>query len=176
MDDVREAAISVEVKLVGHSKRSDGGLNLRFQTHPHGTPKALKDADLGTRYLMALVELNEQEEPVAPAKQQPPSNEAPSSDGPKTPPTESQTEISHQDSHRLVTRAVMMCKEPKFHTYLRRRWAIVSCNDEESAAKALRMLCGVDSRSELTLGSEAAQRFDNLLHDYAIWQNETGSA
>ncbi len=144
-DDIRDAAISVEVRLAGYSKRSDGGLNLRFEVHPHGIPQELRDADLGTRYLLALVQLNDQEEPVAPRR--------------KTKP-----------EHRLATTAALLCKDPLFQAFLREVWSMPSVIDEGSAAHALREMWHIESRRELVPGSLAGEHFDRMLTIWAAWR------
>ncbi len=143
-DDIRDAAISVEAKLASYSKRMDGGVNIRFQVHPHDIPPELKEAEIGTRYLLAMVELNDQEEPVAPRKTKP--------------------------EHRLVTRAAILCKDPLFQAFLRNIWSIPSVVDEASAANALRTMWRIESRRELVPGSKAAEHFDNLLTDWTAWK------
>ncbi len=143
-DDIRDAAISVEAKLAGHSKRMDGGLNLRFQVHPNDISPELRDAEIGTRYLIALVQLNDQEEPVAPRKTKP--------------------------EHRLATRAAILCKDPLFQMFLRNVWSMPDCIDEESTANALRVMWGIESRRELVPGSQAAEQFDHLLTHWIAWK------
>ncbi len=143
-NDIRDAAISVEAKLAGHSKRMDGGLNLRFQVHPNDISPELRDAEIGTRYLIALVQLNDQEEPVVPRKTKP--------------------------EHRLATQAAILCKDPLFQMFLRNVWAMPGCVDEASTAIALRDMWGIESRRELVPGSKAAEQFDHLLTAWTAWR------
>jgi hypothetical protein len=56
----------------------------------------------------------------------------------------------------LAKLAGQLCADPAFQAYL-------ECDSDESAAEAVRKLCGVASRAELDHNAEAADRFHRLI-------------
>jgi hypothetical protein len=60
----REAAVHCEAKKHGYRQTQDG-IVVSFVLHPEEIPDALATASLGTRYMLALVEIGEDEKPKA---------------------------------------------------------------------------------------------------------------
>jgi hypothetical protein len=58
----REAAMNCEAKLYAFRKTRDGTV-VSFVIHPQEIPQGLGDADIGARFVLALVEIGENEEP-----------------------------------------------------------------------------------------------------------------
>ncbi len=67
MNDPREAAIHCEMKKYA-LRQSKDGIIVSFVLHPHEVPKDLQTAEIGSRWMVALVEIGDDEEP---AKEQP---------------------------------------------------------------------------------------------------------
>lgn len=69
--------------------------------------------------------------------------------------------------------AAIRCNEPAFQKFLqekfRARWKILSGTDAENAAELVRVLCKVESRSQLTIGSRAATQWHVLDSEYKLW-------
>lgn len=59
---IREAAINAEVKLYAFRKTRDGTI-ISFVVHPQEVPDKLSTADIGARFVMALVEIGDDERP-----------------------------------------------------------------------------------------------------------------
>jgi hypothetical protein len=174
-------AISLDVKLTRHAKRGDGGLNLGFAVHPHGMPREIADAQLGDLFKMVLVPVDENDAPVqwkrgtsAPRKSADTVEGSPAS----SPNTESP---QHEDpgprsqgrgvspEKRLVQQAAMCCSDPVFCNYLiGTHGAFIGT--EEDAAAFVRDWCGVASRSQILLGTQAASRWDRLYSQFVAWR------
>jgi uncharacterized OB-fold protein len=58
----RESALHCEAKKHSYRQTQDGVV-LSFVLHPQDVPSSLATAALGTRYILALVELNDDETP-----------------------------------------------------------------------------------------------------------------
>lgn len=161
----RMNALSVEAKLTGHAKRSDGGLNLRFMIHPHGIPQALKDAAIGDRYVLALVEVDDNDQPV-PIKNDATGLVASRDGGADTiglaaPPP------ALRDK-RLAQQAGRCCKDPVFLRFLKEVRAI---NDDGDAPLFVRRFCAVDSRADILPGTEAGEAWDSLYSRFIAWRD-----
>lgn len=67
MNDVatiaRKNAIPLEVKKDGLQQRQDGSWMLRLKVHPQDSMKHVADAPMGQRYMLAMVALDDNEEP-----------------------------------------------------------------------------------------------------------------
>lgn len=63
IDMVRELAIPLEVKKDGLQQRQDGSWLLRLRVHPQDSINLIAKAPMGQRYMLALVELGDNEEP-----------------------------------------------------------------------------------------------------------------
>lgn len=191
----RDNAISVEGKLTGHAKRADGGLNLRFQIHPHGIPKALSDAPIGARYVMALVQVDDNEQPVAGVGTSPTGlsmtveqGETRHNPGAENvigtnnaqlvskgvaldEPAPRQPRKPVAPEKRLAQRAGILCTKPKF-------WEFMTSNpknpfiviDEESAALVVCRKCNVDSRRDIIPGTPAGDLFEELEGQFQLWE------
>lgn len=58
----RAAALHVEAKKHGYRQTQDGVV-VSFVLHPQEIPDALATAALGTRYMLAMVEIGDNDEP-----------------------------------------------------------------------------------------------------------------
>lgn len=59
----RENAIPLEVKKDGLQQRQDGSWLLRLKVHPQDSMKLIADAPMGQRYMLAMVALDDNEQP-----------------------------------------------------------------------------------------------------------------
>ena len=59
---IRDAAMNCEAKLYAFRKTKDGTV-VSFVLHPQELPKGLGDAEIGARFVMALVEIGDDEKP-----------------------------------------------------------------------------------------------------------------
>lgn len=148
--------IQVEAKLTRHSKRADGGINIGLAVHPHGIPDQLRNAALGDRYLIVLVQLDDNEQPKEAAEE--PAHQSPQA----------------RVASRMTIRAGMLCADPVFRKFLTEeyRHAIPKGNSvatEEDARIMVHFICDVKSRKEFIVGTPAGDRWDKLYSKFIGW-------
>lgn len=73
-------------------------------------------------------------------------------------------------AYSLPQRVGMTCTDPMYWRYLKQGGYIVEMS-EENAAKAVRWICCVDSRSEIIPGSEAATAWDSHYSKFVAWRD-----
>ena len=142
MDDVKELALKFEAVKVSMSQDKNG-TNLRLCIHPDDVPQELHQHWVGSRYMVAMVKLTDEDEPEL-----------------------NEDQIRKQ---RLFKSAIMVCKEKSFWSYLddNSHFGLeTSINSEEGCAKQLRDRLGISSRSELKTNNDALNKFENMLMDY----------
>jgi hypothetical protein len=169
-DIARACAVNLEAKKDGLAQLQDGSWVLKLKVHPADMAVSLMQAAMGTRYVVALVEIDDQEQPVSPKRKEgmpsgPASHRrdtAPPTDGP-TPSAGARKPVS------LTRQAAIACTEPKFWAFIRERHE-TPCSSEEEAADFVRMFCGVASRKEIAAGTRSAHAWDSLRGDYLAWE------
>jgi len=142
MDDVKELALNFEAVKVSMSQDKNG-TNLRLCIHPDDVPQELHQHWVGSRYMVAMVKLTDEDEPEL-----------------------SEDQIRKQ---RLFKSAIMVCKEESFWSYMSdtNPFSLGSLiNSEEGCAKHLRDRLGISSRSDLKKDNDALKKFENILLDY----------
>lgn len=122
-------------------RQTQDGVVVSFVLHPNDLPDGLATAPLGTRYMLALVEIGDDEQPKKPAAS-------------------------------LAQRAGLLCGETSFQTFLDKRAGeyFRELPEPDRAASRLRHLCGVTSRREIKIGTDAAQRFEKLQREHEGWK------
>lgn len=148
MTDVREAAVNFEAVKVSMSQTRDG-IILRLALHPNECPPSLHTDWVGSRYMVAMVKLNDQDEP----------------------------EVSDQQiqTEKLIKSAGMLCRNYDFAKYLFDRDILVSVSQddvvrEQTVSDALREHLGIKSRTEMRNNSEAREAFKNLSEGFKRWK------
>ncbi len=68
MNEVRDAAVNFEAVKISMSQDRNG-ITLRLSLHPNECPPSLHTHWVGSRYMVAMVKLNDQEEPVVPEQE-----------------------------------------------------------------------------------------------------------
>ena len=68
MNEVRDAAVNFEAVKISMSQDRNG-ITLRLSLHPNECPPSLHTDWVGSRYMVAMVKLNDQEEPVVPEQE-----------------------------------------------------------------------------------------------------------
>lgn len=150
----RANALPLEVKKDGLSQRQDGSWIIRFRIHPDDMRSELAQAAMGSRWMMVLVEIDDDETPKE----------------------------KNQAAERLVQRAGILCTNENFQTFLRTEWPMDwerieksennsgGGDNENTATILLRILCEVRSRRELATNSKASAAFENLLGRFEGWK------
>jgi uncharacterized OB-fold protein len=62
----RAAALNCEAKKYAYRQTKDGVV-VSFVLHPNDVPNELASSQIGTRYVLAMVEIGDDEKPVRPA-------------------------------------------------------------------------------------------------------------
>ncbi len=139
----RQAALQVEAKKDSLRQHQDGTWKVTFTVSPTDMPAALLSAPPGTRYVVALVEVDGNEMPVqrAPRAVQKPSR--------------------RWDELSLPEQAGIRCQEARFAEFLG--------VPLDKAAEELRRRLGVQSRGHLNTNPDAAERWKALDGQYQLW-------
>lgn len=173
----RNSAISCEAKKHAYRQTQDGVV-VSFVLHPHEVPDGLALASLGTRYILALAEIGDDEQPVsrkrgdAAAKSNVHTvDTAPRPSNPSGGARKSWDELSAQQQ------AGMRCSEPLFWKFLQEKFADAipagsAIKSPDDAAQIVRFHCdGVKSRSEFATNSLARQLWHDLDADFDNWKS-----
>jgi hypothetical protein len=132
----------IECKKHGYRQTGDGGV-ISFVLHPNDIPAELAAAALGTRYMLVLVEINDNETARPP---KPPS---------------------------LTQQAAILCGDPRFRKFLEEKYQHLSTGADPGdfdAPSMVREICGVDSRAEFDSDPHAGQRWRQLNAGFEAWK------
>ena len=140
-ETARQNALQLEVKKDGLKQLQSGEWTLSLKVHANDVPTPLLTAAMGTRYMLAMVEVGDNEEPV---QQEKPKGKS------------------------YAQKAGICCNEPAFRQFLMESELL---HPEGDPAAAIRFVCAVESRSELIEGTEAGETWRNLYLDYQNWLN-----
>ena len=148
--EIKDVATHCEAKKHSYRQTQDGVV-ISFVLHPQEIPDAIAISPLGTRYMLAMVEIGDDEQPRAPETKQP-----------KQPPS------------FLVKRAGILCTDQSFQQFLQanwsHKWVETIGTHEERAADLVRNLCNIQSRKELATNQRAASAFEELLGKFEGWK------
>lgn len=141
-------SISLEVKKDGLSQKQSGDWSLRFTVSAADMDQRLTGAAMGARYQCVLVEVNDDETPV-------------------------DHKVMERDKWRALgaaKQAGIRCKDAVFRAFLNEHNH--HNHDEESAAEAVREICGVISRSELNKPGKnrERERWHVLDNQFQAWK------
>lgn len=139
-----DLAVHCEVVKVALNQTKDG-YKLVLALHPSEAPEELLRSFVGTRYMMALVEMDSVGEQAVEPEPTPPSGQ--------------------DDAREYVKYAALLCKEPAFQRWMFMRGYCLK-PDEEHAAEALRTFLEISSRSELLINKEARDKLDEISKAY----------
>ena len=112
---------------------------LHLSIHPDQVPLGLRKAKPWTRYMVALVELSDSDEPVAPP---------------------SKVEVD-----TVVAQAAMLAKNPKFQLFMVMR-GYADEESEPACAHAIRKCVGVGSRAELRTNEDARSKWREITSSF----------
>jgi len=149
MTDVRDATVSFEAVKTSMSQ-SKAGTILRLAIHPNEVPPSLHTDWVGSRYMVALVKLDDHDQPEIPQHK--------------------------RETDAMVASAGMLCRNFDFADYLYRQGLIEDYDsvDDEKREKqvvhGLRSHLGIESRSELHNNSNARERFKQLQEGFESWK------
>ena len=125
-------------------KQDKTGYILTLCLHPDEIPEELMRDFVGSRYGVAMVRINDDEQPL-----------------------DREEEFGGAKAVRL---AGILCKERDFWEFLYDDLQIMDRNEKE-ASEWLRSYLNVTSRSEIKTNPEAQQLLDKINKDYLRWKN-----
>lgn len=149
--DVRSAAVNFEAVKTSMSQSKQGTI-LRLALHPNEVPPSLHTDWVGSRYMVAMVKLDDEDKP----------------------------EISDQQREvdRMVASAGMLCRSDEFAEFLYEKGYMPDTDYIESSfgerevavAETLRSTLGIESRADLKTSSEAREKFKELTGEFTRWK------
>lgn len=183
--NIRENAVSVTAKKIAYRQSKDG-MVISFVLHPQEVPDKLATDQIGTSYMLALVEIDD-------ATGQPKGDSKPS-DGDGHPvdsdvssearrsqsPTEggARKHVTNDKPstswHQLspAQQAGILCGDESFQRFVSERWSMTLEKSGGDFAKVVRWLCDVDSRREILPGTNGAKAWTEIVESYRAWQRE----
>lgn len=176
----RANAMHCEAKKHGYRQTQDGVV-VSFVLHPQEVPDLLATASLGTRYMLALVEVADDESPkeVVP-------NPAPQLSGQHNEPPRSVRGVRHPSgakswhTMRPSQQAGVLCNDPVFWKFLnegvrleangavKKTWSR-RVENVQDAANAVRHLCAVNSRADIGLKNDSGEHWREIVSLYRAW-------
>jgi hypothetical protein len=112
---------------------------LKLSIHPNDLPKDLILDPLGSRYVMVLARLNDQDEVVQPKEK--------------------------SEGEKAVDIAGLLCRNERFINWLVDA-GYSAVRTSAGAVETIRLLCGIKSRAELASDGEARARFMELKAEF----------
>lgn len=148
MTEVRDAAVHFEAVKTSMSQSKQGTI-LRLALHPNEVPPSLHTDWVGSRYMVAMVKLDDEDQP--------------------------QVSDQQRETERLIASAGMLCRNLDFAKFLFDIDSLLGVPNDESerekrVADALRDILGVESRSEMRTNSVARERFKNMVEEFTRWK------
>lgn len=130
--------IQCEVVKIAMSQDKNGHI-LKLSIHPNELPKDLVLDPLGSRYVMVLARLNDQDEVLQPE--------------------------SKSRAEKAIDVAGLLCRNDRFVSWLFDHGYSLD-RTQQGAVDAVRELCGVKSRSDFRTNEAAVERFFELKTEF----------
>lgn len=130
--------IQCEVIKIAMSQDKNGHI-LKLSIHPNDLPKDLVLDPLGSRYVMVLARLNDQDEIEAPKDK--------------------------SDGEKAVDVAGLLCRNDRFIHWLFDS-GYSNGDTQQDAITAIRHLCGVKSRADFRTDEHARERFFDMKEEF----------
>ena len=151
-DTIRGSALSFEAVKVSMSQDKNG-IILRLNVHPNDCPKELHTDWVGTRYMIAMVRLNDDDTP---------------------------DDRGYVEIQKLIASAGLLCRNDEFYEYIfdlsransmDYAWHTNVPSEMESVCiEALKNICGIKSRTEFRYNETARKKFEALRNDFMVWK------
>lgn len=139
-DMIKHAAMNFEAVKVSMSQDKNG-ITLRLSVHPNDCPKELHTDWVGTRYVVAMVRLQDDETP---------------------------DDRGYVAIQKMIASAGMLCRNPKFQQFLYEEGSALAVS-EEDAVMALKEICGIESRTDFKDNESARKQFEALRQSFDKW-------
>lgn len=138
--DHKVESIQFEAIKTGLRQNKDGYL-LSLSIHPDDISDHLVRDFVGARYMVVMVRIGENEEPM-----------------------------ERQPVNKHISIAGMLCRDPQFWEFLFEQSLLLETN-EEAATEWLKAYLNIDSRSELKDNEEAQTALNKILREFKEWKN-----
>jgi hypothetical protein len=177
-DLARNNAISLEAKKDALSQRQSGDWRVSFTVQGIDMDTRLTQAPMGTRYAVVLVEIGPDELPVQKEARAAPDQEVP----PSTRPDRAKHGKIDWRDVQPAAQAGIRCNEAIFGAFLREKYAddwretagFLSggevTTEGDRRAECVRLICGVESRSELSTDHKARVIWKMLDDEFSAWK------
>jgi hypothetical protein len=146
-NDVRQSALHFEAVKVSMSQDKNG-IILRLNVHPNDCPKELHTDWVGSRYIIAMVKLTDDDKPDVRPEQ-----------------------VMIQ---KLISSCGLLCRNEEFYEYLCDNYIGEFTTDpdemERLCVDAVRRYCNIKSRSEFNSDAAARRKFEELRDGFAQWR------
>lgn len=126
--------VQCEVVKIGLNQDKNGHV-LKLSIHPNDLPKDLVLDPLGTRYVMVMARLNDQDEVVQPKEK--------------------------SDAEKAIDIAGLLCRNKRFISWMFDCGHSLA-RDEAGAVEGIREYCGVESRRDFRTNEQARGKFFEL--------------
>mgnify|MGYP000005819349 FL=1 len=149
MVDVKDAAVNFEAIKTSMSQSKQGTI-LRLALHPNEVPPSLHTDWVGSRYMVAMVKLDDHDQPEISTEQ--------------------------RETERLIASAGMLCRNVDFAHYIFTQGIIEDYNSvddekrEKQVAHGLREYLGIPSRADMKTNSHAREKFKSLSEEFTKWK------
>ena len=158
---IRDNALSCEAKKHAYRQTQDGVV-VSFVLHPSEIPDGLAIAPLGTRYMIALVEIGDDEQPKAGSSKGRTSDFESENEGLNPSPAAKWSTLTP------AQQAGILCNDPAFEKFM----SEVHNFTHADVPLMVRQHCNVDSRKDILPDSYAGRRWRELVSDYRAWCRE----
>jgi len=153
MSEVREAAVHFEAIKTSMSQSKQGTI-LRLALHPNEVPPSLHTDWVGSRYMVAMVKIGDDDQPEISPEQ--------------------------RETERLISSAGMLCRNVDFAHYIFQNGIIEDYDNvddekrEKQVAHGLRTYLGISSRADMKTNSQAREKFKSLTEEFTRWKQGRG--
>jgi hypothetical protein len=137
-------------------RQSKDGVVVSFVVHPNDVPPELAVSHIGARYMIAFVEIGDDEKPVQEVAQ----------------PTAAQIKAGAKLPWKDVPpaqQAGIRCSEAVFSVFLKEVYP-QDWRESKEAAACVRLICAVESRAELTSNQKARVIWHQLDEQFQAWK------
>lgn len=152
-DEARANSISCEMVKYAYRQTKDGVV-VSFVVHPNDVPAELSTAHIGARYMVALVQIGDDETPVP---KEPPVVEAPNG------------KAQQWKDCTPSKQAGIRCAEPIFWAFVKEEFK-TPCGNPDMAAAFVRAHCKVNSRAHFNSNPAAKAVWQSLDSQFQAWK------
>jgi len=140
VSEMTEAAVHFEAVKISLNHTQDGAV-IKLGLHPDEIPHSLLSDYVGSRYMVAMVKLDQNDQPVVPRDK--------------------------QKIERLKASCGALCRNFKFQQWILRDTGLDI--NESNAVDQLRTQLGIQSRSEFDDNWHARATFENMREEFQEW-------